>query len=130
MVEFDDHAVGGHGESAPRSRREALRLLLSDGDWHASYECADVGGVSFQSAIYTFRRSGWKVEARRVHGHLYEYRISGRGRAAPRQTRLSRPQLAVLRDVFLAVCKVYGDEGAERVRASLPPRLHEEARRL
>lgn len=107
------------------SRKKALFNLFSDRNWHPNYECARVGGLSFQGSIFAFRNAGWIIESRPMKGGVWEYQLRGKSaqpRAAPA---LSRPQRRVADEFLLGVRKAYGDAGVERLRRHLSPWLKE-----
>jgi hypothetical protein len=106
-----------------RTQKAALLDLLQDRKWHPNYQLAEVGGLSFNSYLYHLRLDGWVIESRPVRGGVWEQKLVGRGNPPPRQE-LSRPQQRVLDDFALAVQKVYGAQGLERVRGQLSPWLN------
>jgi hypothetical protein len=113
-----------HDEKRIRSRKAALLDLLLDRKWHPNWRCAEVGGLSFNSYLYQLRQAGWEIESRHVRGGVWEQRLIGK-RDTPSLSRdgLSRPQRRVVDDLTLAVRKVYGDDGLERIREVLSPWL-------
>jgi hypothetical protein len=106
-----------------RTQKAALLDLLQDRKWHPNYQLADVGGLSFNSYLYQLRLDGWIIESRLVRRGVWEQKLIGRGN--PRRSRdgLSGPQQRVLEDFALAVRKVYGDEGWNRIIGELSPWL-------
>jgi hypothetical protein len=108
-----------------RSNKAALLDLLKDRNWHPNYELATVGGLSFNSYLYQLRLAGWEIESRRVYRGLWEQRLVGK-HGSPSLVRdgLSGPQQHVMDEFELAVQKVYGAQGLERVRDELAAWLH------
>jgi hypothetical protein len=110
-----------------RGRRAALLDLLSDCDWHRNYECAKVGGLSFNSHLYQLRKAGWDIRSRHVEGGVWEQRLFGKTDPSDQKPKLSGPQERVLREFALAIHKVYGDNGLKEIREHLPPMIAERA---
>jgi hypothetical protein len=109
-----------------RTQKAALLDLLQDRNWHPNYELARVGGLSFNSYLYQLRLAGWQIKSRHVYGGVWEQRLVGR-RDAPSPSRdgLSKPQQRVVDEFALAVQKVYGAQGLERVQDELSPWLRD-----
>jgi hypothetical protein len=114
-----------HDKQRIRSNKAALLDLLEDRNWHPNYELARVGGLSFNSYLYQLRLRGWQIESRRVYGGVWEQRLVGkRGAPSPARGGLSGAQQRVVHEFELAVQKVYGAQGLERVRDELSAWLH------
>jgi hypothetical protein len=108
-----------------RSNKAALLDLLKDRNWHPNYELARVGGLSFNSYLYQLRLAGWEIESRRMYGGVWEQRlVCKHGSPSLVRDGLSRPQQHVVDEFELAVQKVYGAQGLERVRDELAAWLH------
>jgi hypothetical protein len=112
-----------------RTRKRALLDLLRDGYWHPNYELVKAGGLSFNSYLYQLRNEGWQIESRRVRGGVWERRLVGRGSPRPRRG-LSRPQQRVADELAVAVRKIYGHEGLERISREFSPWLRSASRRI
>jgi hypothetical protein len=106
-----------------RSRKAALLDLLRDRDWHPNYELARVGGLSFNSYLYQLRNAGWDIRSRLRTGGVWEQKLVGRSTARRTRAGLSGPQKRVVDEFELAIQKVYGAQGLERIRRELSPWL-------
>ena len=74
-----------------RGRRGLLLDLLMDGKWHPNWECASVGGLSFNDSFYAFRREGWLIESRPKRGGRWEFRLHGKAEPLQGHKPMSRP---------------------------------------
>jgi hypothetical protein len=110
-----------------RSRKAALLDLLQDRNWHQNYELARVGGLSFNSYLYQLRNDGWEIRSRLRRGGIWEQKLDGRTAARRSRDGLSGPQEYVRDEFELAIQKVYGAQGLERVRDELSPWLRSAA---
>src|ERR1700694_636993 len=82
-----------------RTRKAALLALLQDGHWHANYELAVVGGLSFNSYLYQLRLVGWEIRSRRIRGGVWEQKLLGRGGVVRSRDGLSGPQKQVVDEI-------------------------------
>ena len=109
-----------HGDLARlRGQRGALLELLTDEEWHPNYECAGVGGLSFQCSIYAFRREGWIIESRPKKGGIWEYRLVGKGDPPPHPA-MSRPQRLIAGHYLYVIETEIGSEAASKVQNAVP----------
>lgn len=105
----------------PRLRGQRRRLfdLLSDGKWHSNADCALVGGLSFNGAIYAMRQKGWIVESAYIRRGVWEFRLTGRGE--PRKPRMNHFHRHAVRQYTKAIVEVCGDEATlEAIHARVP----------
>jgi hypothetical protein len=105
--------------SRQRGRRGLLMELLSDGKFHPNFECATVGGVSYQCSLYTFRQKGWVIESRKDKGGVWSYRLAGKDEQI-RERKLNAPQREVAKAYVGAVVKTMGQAASEKMIAALP----------
>ena len=109
-----------HGDLARlRGQRGALLELLIDERWHPNYECAEVGGLSFQCSIYAFRKEGWIIESRPKRKGVWEYRLTGKGDPSPHRP-MSEPQVLVAGHYMHVIQTELGRSAAKKVRQALP----------
>jgi hypothetical protein len=101
-----------------RGQRGRLFDLLSDGRWHSNTECALVGGLSFNGAIYALRQTGWLVESRYLSPGAWEFRLTGRGE--PRKPRMNHFHRHVVRRYSEAILRVSDAATLEAVQALVP----------
>ena len=109
-----------------RSNRQALRDLLGDGEWHKNWECAQVGGLSFNGSIYALRCKGWIIETRYVRRGEWEYRLTGKGEPRMKR-RLTTKEDRITREYLLAAEELFGDDASERILSLVPPDIRPQA---
>ena len=91
-----------------RGKRGDLLELLFDGLWHPNYDCAKVGGLSFNCSIAALRREGWLIESRPKGHGVWEYRLTGKG--DPPSPKMSRPQAVISDHYASAIHRTLGGE--------------------
>ena len=58
------------------TKRTALFRLLSDGQWHAHYELAEVAGVRYSARLLELKRIGYAVDRKPIDGEQgFRYRM-------------------------------------------------------
>lgn len=113
-----------------KGQRALLFELLQDGKWHPNYECARVGGLSFNDSIFAFRQEGWIIESRRVRAGVWKYRLLGKEEPPTGHKPMTRPQRVVAGHYMHVVATELGDEAAFIIRDALPEWMRAEARAL
>ena len=103
-----------------RGQRGLLLELLLDGEWHPNYECAEVGGLSFNDSIFAFRKEGWIVESRKKKGGIWEFRLTGKGDPPEGHKAMSRPQRLVAAHYTHLLHRELGFATAMKIRRVLP----------
>jgi hypothetical protein len=106
-----------------RSRKRAVKALLSDRRWHENIELAQphVGGHSFNVHIKSLREDGYRILSEKVEEGIWKYRMLGKGEPIDREMVMSVRQLAVAKDYASAVVEEFGTEGLARVEARVRP---------
>jgi hypothetical protein len=111
-----------------RGQRGKLLELLTDEQWHPNYECAEVGGLSFNDSIFAFRQEGWIIESRPKRGGVWEFRLTGKGDPPEGHKPMSRPQAVVAGHYMHVIEKSLGVPTATEIREALPDWMQTDAR--
>jgi hypothetical protein len=103
-----------------RGQRGRLMELLLDGAWHPNYECAEVGGLSFNDSIFASRKEGWIIESRKAAGGIWEFRLTGKGDPPQGHKAMSRPQRLVAAHYLHTIRRTLDGAAMRKVRAAVP----------
>jgi hypothetical protein len=113
-----------------RGQRGKLLELLIDEEWHPNYQCAEVGGLSFNDSIFAFRKEGWVIESRPRRGGVWEFRLTGKGDLPEGHKPMSRPQVVVAGHYMHVITDKLGTSTAAQIRTALPEWMQTDARPL
>jgi hypothetical protein len=105
-------------EGRLHGQRGRLFDLLSDGKWHSNADCAMIGGLSFNGAIYALRQKGWIVESRYISRGEWHFRLIGKGE--PRKPRMNHFHRHIARRYTEAISAICDEATLEAVHARLP----------
>jgi hypothetical protein len=112
LLHYDDLTRRG-------GRRADLLTLLLDKQWHTNGECLQVGGLSFNDSIYSFRQDQWDIESRRIRGGIWEFRLRGKTKEVAGHKPMTRPQGVVAKEYVNAISELYGAHAVARITAHL-----------
>lgn len=70
------------------SRRERVRRLLSDGQWHGPAELLSVGGVRYGARVHELQRLGFLLDKRDEEPQGREYRLASSVLGRPKGKRV------------------------------------------